>query len=243
MNRRRLSSAFRFDRSPAILFLLLLSLATGCEFDATGTGNGDAPDLGCDHDLKTYNIQFDLDPNGAGLQVEGNPLTGVPFIITWVYNYDGYDPEDSNEEYPYVTRIEILKDDEVIFAHDFDSGPVDLGDYGSYELLMENGLPAGHYLVTVYADPDGVVPECFSLPAALNNSTEADLIVESEPIDELVQPDDDAGSTTDSDPIDGFAQPDDHAETGTDEEPVDAFVAPATTRQPVPADITAPYGS
>ncbi len=59
-----------------------LGLATlagaGCEFDASGTGNGHPPELACGLDLSSTQFYVDLEPQWAGL-TPGVPLADEPF--------------------------------------------------------------------------------------------------------------------------------------------------------------------
>jgi hypothetical protein len=200
--------AHRYDRSAAFPLLVFLSFAAGCEFHSIGDGNGPGPDLGCSLDLEAFDVRFDVEPLSAGSPPQANPVVqqNQPFFIVWSHTYDGsYDFFFDGTEV-YNTHVEILKDDEVIFAFDFesDTGPGQVAV--SHEIYVPEGLPAGQYLVTVEADAEGLLPECSNgLVAALNNTAEADLMVVIQSVDDFApQTDDDGGTNTDTDPVDTF---------------------------------------
>ncbi len=160
-------------------------LSTACEFDPMEPGA--APGLACDLDLEIEHMFVDDEPYSPFV---GDDIVyhDEPFSVVWVRCYHAGLGEGTGPSGDYTTLVEILHDDEIVWSQDFasESQPRTTCDYE--EILVEDGLPAGEYVIRVFADPDGIVPECFDLEVALNNLKEMSLIVEAEPIDGLAEP-------------------------------------------------------
>ena len=188
----------------AMLALLSATLLTGCEPNAGGlggAGGGVPPDL-CTLNLDIGLTNIDTDPNAAGLQM-GDPLADDAFRLSWSYLYVGHHDWDGIHvgPYPFVTRVRLWKNGELVFEIEFD-GEVKPGDFESDEIIFDDGLPAGDYDGEIVVDTEGTVPECEGLPEALDNVRNFQFSVEPHPIDDLQE--NDGGNAEDRQPVASF---------------------------------------
>ncbi len=183
---KRMVRRFRFSQATMVA-ALTATLLTGCEPNAGGLGNGGGgvpPDL-CTLNFDIGSTNIDTDPNSAGLQM-GDPLATEAFRLSWSYLYVGHHDWDGIVvgPYPFVTRVRLWKNGEMVFEMEFD-GEVSPGDFESDELIFDDGLPSGDYSGEIVIDTEGTVPECDGLPEALDNIREFEFSVQPQPIDDL----------------------------------------------------------
>jgi len=181
---QRMVRDFRYSPALAVA-LLLAALLTGCTPDASGLGGGGTPPDPCSRNFDLGSTNIDSDPDSAGLQME-DPLANETFRVYWSYLYIGnHDWEGIHVgPYPFVTRVRIWDDGELVFEIEFD-GEVKPGDFESDSILIEGGLPAGDYDAQIAIDTEGTVPECDGLPNALDNVRDFSFSVQPQPIDDL----------------------------------------------------------
>lgn len=153
-----------------------------CNFDPSGTGNGPAPQL-CQLDLEPGAPMIDDPPFGL---VDGEGLFEYEqFRIHWYISYQAASDDWDGDTGEFTCQIEILKDDELVWFHEFEAES--LGKHhGRYdEVIMEDGLPPGTYKARLTVDVDGTVPECSGASTLENNTKSVEFVVQSYPIDDF----------------------------------------------------------
>lgn len=153
-----------------------------CNFDPSGTGNGPAPQL-CQLDLEPGAPMIDDPP--FGLVDEEGLFEYEQFRLHWYISYHAASDDWDGDTGEFTCQIEILKNDELVWFHEFEAES--LGKHhGRYdEIIMEEGLPPGTYVARLTVDVDGTVPECSGQTALANNTKSVQFVVQGYPIDDF----------------------------------------------------------
>jgi hypothetical protein len=115
------------------------------------------------------------------------------FRIQWFAQYQrGFNMNYLGFTGDYVARVTIHQGAVEVYSTEIDATPLNVasGDYDA--VIVEDGLPAGDYLIRIALDVYGEVDQCNDLVYALNNISEREVTVDPDPIDDVaVESDDD----------------------------------------------------
>ena len=165
--------------------------AAGCNFDASGTGNGPTPQL-CEYDMEVSHVFIDDAPD-SGLVEDGTLYDGEDFLIVWnVCRHAPNDAEPAGAQ-AHATRVEVTKDGELFWYEEYDAEPIYQHECQYDQVYVEEGLPPGHYSVRVEVNLDSAIYECTSPAYYENNVATRGIDVLALPIDDVTTGVEDGG--------------------------------------------------
>lgn len=183
---RRKNNQERTIRCATTMAVVVAAICVGCTAVPPEVQPPAAPDTPIDcNDLRIGPLSIGADPYSPVVG-DNTVYADTPFGIQWFTHF----VRGENENYfgftgDYVARLFVIEDGIEIYTQDIDATPLNVasGDWDS--MIVEAGLPAGTYTLRVALDPHGDVEQCNDLIFVLNNVSDAELVVESTPIDDV----------------------------------------------------------